>query len=156
MIRRPPRSTLFPYTTLFRSHAVLERQRRVADGIVLHPGARDAEAPRERRRLYQRREPGVERQHGVAVERQPLPVTPQRRRPRADRLPVGQAPPRLIARVERPEALLANRDGGGCVLRAAVAAAERTGAERRSGGDGGRHRDLNKKAQAMTPRAVAF
>src|SRR5437899_9349428 len=29
MIRRPPRSTLFPYTTLFRSHAVedpLERQ----------------------------------------------------------------------------------------------------------------------------------
>src|SRR5688572_32482384 len=25
MIRRPPRSTLFPYTTLFRSHAGLER-----------------------------------------------------------------------------------------------------------------------------------
>src|SRR3712207_7566363 len=25
MIRRPPRSTLFPYTTLFRSHGVLER-----------------------------------------------------------------------------------------------------------------------------------
>src|SRR2546427_6005380 len=24
MIRRPPRSTLFPYTTLFRSHPVLE------------------------------------------------------------------------------------------------------------------------------------
>src|SRR2546430_13546995 len=24
MIRRPPRSTLFPYTTLFRSYAVLE------------------------------------------------------------------------------------------------------------------------------------
>src|SRR5256885_10557820 len=24
MIRRPPRSTLFPYTTLFRSHAVTE------------------------------------------------------------------------------------------------------------------------------------
>src|SRR5256885_9270280 len=32
MIRRPPRSTLFPYTTLFRSHVddVL-RQRRVAE-----------------------------------------------------------------------------------------------------------------------------
>src|SRR5688572_32654626 len=28
MIRRPPRSTLFPYTTLFRS---VERQRRLAD-----------------------------------------------------------------------------------------------------------------------------
>src|SRR5438034_7307927 len=48
MIRRPPRSTLFPYTTLFRSHRArilsgwsgrgarparaLERSRRVADG----------------------------------------------------------------------------------------------------------------------------
>src|SRR2546422_6489675 len=28
MIRRPPRSTLFPYTTLFRSHARVERQLR--------------------------------------------------------------------------------------------------------------------------------
>src|SRR2546425_7689826 len=27
MIRRPPRSTLFPYTTLFRSHAVLALRR---------------------------------------------------------------------------------------------------------------------------------
>src|SRR3989454_8865553 len=27
MIRRPPRSTLFPYTTLFRSHAVRQRRR---------------------------------------------------------------------------------------------------------------------------------
>src|SRR2546422_11128213 len=27
MIRRPPRSTLFPYTTLFRSHQVGKRQR---------------------------------------------------------------------------------------------------------------------------------
>src|SRR2546425_9724454 len=29
MIRRPPRSTLFPYTTLFRSH---EQQREIARG----------------------------------------------------------------------------------------------------------------------------
>src|SRR5438034_6080496 len=28
MIRRPPRSTLFPYTTLFRSDAVLDERRR--------------------------------------------------------------------------------------------------------------------------------
>src|SRR2546421_9321002 len=36
MIRRPPRSTLFPYTTLFRSHlrAVLLRE-------LQKPGARD-------------------------------------------------------------------------------------------------------------------
>src|SRR5205823_10936278 len=31
MIRRPPRSTLFPYTTLFRSHVALEEVR-VAEG----------------------------------------------------------------------------------------------------------------------------
>src|SRR5258708_18887476 len=33
MIRRPPRSTLFPYTTLFRSHRVggANRQRAAAD-----------------------------------------------------------------------------------------------------------------------------
>src|SRR5258708_16859317 len=31
MIRRPPRSTLFPYTTLFRS--VMERMRRLRAGI---------------------------------------------------------------------------------------------------------------------------
>src|SRR5947209_10910946 len=28
MIRLPPRSTLFPYTTLFRSHHTLQRRRR--------------------------------------------------------------------------------------------------------------------------------
>src|SRR2546430_10711151 len=34
MIRRPPRSTLFPYTTLFRSLGrVLERLRRSADAL---------------------------------------------------------------------------------------------------------------------------
>src|SRR2546422_3728952 len=31
MIRRPPRSTLFPYTTLFRSH-VARRRHVIADG----------------------------------------------------------------------------------------------------------------------------
>src|SRR3712207_8779192 len=30
MIRRPPRSTLFPYTTLFRSHRAFEDERRFA------------------------------------------------------------------------------------------------------------------------------
>src|SRR2546427_9599706 len=30
MIRRPPRSTLFPYTTLFRSLAGLQRKKQVA------------------------------------------------------------------------------------------------------------------------------
>src|SRR2546430_6681486 len=37
MIRRPPRSTLFPYTTLFRSAVnLLLQDVRVGAGIVLH------------------------------------------------------------------------------------------------------------------------
>src|SRR2546422_1711362 len=36
MIRRPPRSTLFPYTTLFRSKALEDTMTR--DNIVLQPG----------------------------------------------------------------------------------------------------------------------
>src|SRR5688572_31762638 len=51
MIRRPPRSTLFPYTTLFRSaeHRVVEPARRshVAGDDV---AGVDANADRERRR----------------------------------------------------------------------------------------------------------
>src|SRR3712207_8206572 len=41
MIRRPPRSTLFPYTTLFRSHphAVgAEERRRLLGGVADHVG----------------------------------------------------------------------------------------------------------------------
>src|SRR3712207_8401176 len=34
MIRRPPRSTLFPYTTLFRSRAYNARRPRVLGGIA--------------------------------------------------------------------------------------------------------------------------
>src|SRR3712207_7749714 len=64
MIRRPPRSTLFPYTTLFRSDAEVERSvGRIRDGdAVVAPveaggrvrvarGGRDAEddAPEVRR-----------------------------------------------------------------------------------------------------------
>src|SRR2546427_5117872 len=36
MIRRPPRSTLFPYTTLFRSDAAIEEVRDV--GVLLRLG----------------------------------------------------------------------------------------------------------------------
>src|SRR3970282_2738402 len=39
MIRRPPRSTLFPYTTLFRSLERRESHRRV-DGVSADDGAR--------------------------------------------------------------------------------------------------------------------
>src|SRR2546429_5228569 len=38
MIRRPPRSTLFPYTTLFRSHIARSRHRaRHGGNLVRHP-----------------------------------------------------------------------------------------------------------------------
>src|SRR3989475_1813829 len=44
MIRRPPRSTLFPYTTLFRS-ARARQHRRDADGAGVRPGLPQAAAP---------------------------------------------------------------------------------------------------------------
>src|SRR5256885_10699138 len=42
MIRRPPRSTLFPYTTLFRSAADRTRSGRDPPDEANHPGARAA------------------------------------------------------------------------------------------------------------------
>src|SRR2546422_4620753 len=55
MIRRPPRSTLFPYTTLFRSHLDGRRARRghavqLADELVVlaHPLRRRLEQHRRR------------------------------------------------------------------------------------------------------------
>src|SRR3712207_8596674 len=36
MIRRPPRSTLFPYTTLFRSDVPRRRPDQAADRVPLH------------------------------------------------------------------------------------------------------------------------
>src|SRR3712207_8776544 len=44
MIRRPPRSTLFPYTTLFRSAPPLRR----APGGRAHPGPRGGRRRRHR------------------------------------------------------------------------------------------------------------
>src|SRR3712207_6846888 len=44
MIRRPPRSTLFPYTTLFRSQAIAEAAalgQKIADGAKLFEEIRD-------------------------------------------------------------------------------------------------------------------
>src|SRR5260370_10187658 len=41
MIRRPPRSTLFPYTTLFRSPSLPELQKKA---LVRHPPAREHNA----------------------------------------------------------------------------------------------------------------
>src|SRR2546427_5992772 len=47
MIRRPPRSTLFPYTTLFRSH---RRGQRLVQGVRRQDGHRLVEVLLRRRR----------------------------------------------------------------------------------------------------------
>src|SRR5690349_23463076 len=46
MIRRPPRSTLFPYTTLFRSRRVLERRETQRERRRVHATAGAAAPPR--------------------------------------------------------------------------------------------------------------
>src|SRR5256885_6649216 len=53
MIRRPPRSTLFPYTTLFRSAETLPRRASDADGQrrCVRVSAASAGRTRPRRRL---------------------------------------------------------------------------------------------------------
>src|SRR2546429_2115027 len=40
MIRRPPRSTLFPYTTLFRSHAAERKERKLKELGIVHHGTK--------------------------------------------------------------------------------------------------------------------
>src|SRR2546422_5021417 len=42
MIRRPPRSTLFPYTTLFRSTGSFAGELQAAENVVTHHVAGDA------------------------------------------------------------------------------------------------------------------
>src|SRR3989454_10429832 len=42
MIRRPPRSTLFPYTTLFRSRSVVVRRARLHPDVRRDPALLDA------------------------------------------------------------------------------------------------------------------
>src|SRR5690349_24240252 len=66
MLRRPPRSTLFPYTTLFRSRPVqaaraecdLERATRVI--AWPHQQATPPLAPRKRSPCQRRQDPGTE------------------------------------------------------------------------------------------------
>src|SRR3712207_8811797 len=49
MIRRPPRSTLFPYTTLFRSLCVSHRRRAALAALRLRQAAREGDAADLRR-----------------------------------------------------------------------------------------------------------
>src|SRR3712207_8342129 len=80
MIRRPPRSTLFPYTTLFRSPA--QREHGADDRLEVGAAGRDADAalPRgvgqvedRRRQLVLGHGGRLEAEHGGA-RREPRPV----------------------------------------------------------------------------------
>src|SRR5256885_11022044 len=64
MIRRPPRSTLFPYTTLFRSRLVLQAE----VGDVGRPDPRRRSPRLERREAVQERRPGQGGAHSRSEE----------------------------------------------------------------------------------------
>src|SRR2546430_17335196 len=94
MIRRPPRSTLFPYTTLFRSQQALLEEKRKAFGST--PGGRLAQAAPESEALldaaFARGEsagrqtaplPKIPDNYGAAELRSALHQNLQRRNPRA-------------------------------------------------------------------------
>src|SRR2546429_9596507 len=91
MIRRPPRSTLFPYTTLFRSL----RRRHADDGLRLH-------APRVHR--------GRRRRHGQPRRLDPgLDLRQPPRELRLDRREPGPGGDRLVRRAGHDDALPAHR-----------------------------------------------
>src|SRR3712207_7994129 len=75
MIRRPPRSTLFPYTTLFRSAVEEETRRRDRERFAMQQQG-GVQAGRDR--LYTRPVPRPEpllspRRKGIALNPQDLP-----------------------------------------------------------------------------------
>src|SRR3712207_7283950 len=83
MIRRPPRSTLFPYTTLFRSVvrpdelAWEERDRAPEDAPRWHAPVTDAlELAHSRARMW-RHAAGARGGRGVEGEEEPLPARPK-------------------------------------------------------------------------------
>src|SRR5436309_1390735 len=111
MIRRPPRSTLFPYTTLFRSHAVPGGEREPGEGldpVALHTDPVRVEmaepglgrvVPGLRRGPVEGGGAGRVRRKSVSLGQQGdgLPADPSRRRrprpaPASARLPRDPAP----------------------------------------------------------------
>src|SRR2546427_11929136 len=86
MIRRPPRSTLFPYTTLFRSDGVDDGRRIDRALDVADEAAVDFElVERERAQIQQARVAGAE-----IVEREAHPARPQLAHRRLRLLDVAQ------------------------------------------------------------------
>src|SRR3989449_11759563 len=71
MIRRPPRSTLFPYTTLFRSHAGSPHECLADDALEDHP-----RVWRDRMPLAQSLR--LDTEAGVGIEHDEVGVAPGR------------------------------------------------------------------------------
>src|SRR5258708_12690237 len=63
MIRRPPRSTLFPYTTLFRSHH--RRSQRLRRSVEGDPQLRPAHGSRQDRRIRDRKSTRLNSSHQI-------------------------------------------------------------------------------------------
>src|SRR2546427_7944502 len=102
MIRRPPRSTLFPYTTLFRSQLPLSLQQMLDDRIVR----------RKTNRIFRRRkEEALRIVEGITGRRVEPPIPHQRREEgRIDR----HRSSALVARPGAPrahEVVVLNADG---------------------------------------------
>src|SRR5260370_7833171 len=79
MIRRPPRSTLFPYTTLFRSAVHRCRRQQLDDGSIVdharHHGAKSRDAPSELHSHFQHVSPPHLEQRDVSHLITPLQFT---------------------------------------------------------------------------------
>src|SRR2546430_15786836 len=76
MIRRPPRSTLFPYTTLFRSRKARKRQLiepATAPGQHKEPGECDPGNEAESTKEEREREVGIDAEHPTRHEAQSEP-----------------------------------------------------------------------------------
>ena len=120
-----------------RNDTVLERECGLTHRVVLDPYTRYAEFGGEARDFHQRREAGVPGVHRFTFEGQPLTIPPEVGGATLDGLAIRQHAMRGVQRLERSEALLANRDGSGFEFRAAQAATLRKNAERGwSGGCG--------------------
>src|SRR3712207_8963280 len=95
MIRQPPRSTLFPYTTLFRSPCLADRGdvREVDRGVLAVPGHRDDLAVL-----------------GAAVQRGGVPVVP------GGPVALGDLVPQVAGRSEEHTSELQSRQYLACRL----------------------------------------
>src|SRR2546427_2066269 len=115
MIRRPPRSTLFPYTTLFRSDLFLLHRYRAAEHANLRAGTRGVRC-RAAQAYGHTRRPGVVPEHGRGrVEpvyddvETAVPVQVRRRHPVRNGVIAAEPPPLTNIR-ERQVAVVVEGD----------------------------------------------